>query len=614
MPEDAIVLLFCCAYIAVHGLVVVSQQLRCSSGVFSWSLRCQDIFGRVRRVFALLRGRPQIESSEESRLLAVHVEAALHEQRLRLIFGACRIVATIFVFILMAIAWCTVNGFQRWLTAFQTVMIWVCYPLFCYLGYFAREAALPVLRVFWFISFTAIGVFTLFATPNVMAVVCAYWICQPYRFLMSCFAMDTWFLLAANTTVTLMILIALARAEPVPQDILPLKAAHIMVMEALVLIALFMSSSFYEDSVYYTCRHDLELSASKSESSAAATVLNAVCDAVVQLDDSLCVVNQGRKLAALLLQPGRDLTGSSFPQFLQERGGQKDFVEWLEGPPRPTDSHIGFQSRLRDSVGSPIFVEMFHVPFEKMPGFSHHFIGILEKGIGWTTNSEPGGDTYPEEMRCEVPIVPRDFDTSSDASRSDLGEVGSGDEEAIVPEVDSCPTFRFDTANLEITGSSAGFSIGTHGAPQRGTSLVCRLKKCDTNTRYFFQDYAINLGKLLNRARETDDPLEVGFHTTLVYTPHGCRERFCMRVRVLLGSLWPPGANRRDRAQSPCVTGTVVILSVRPEDSGEANSSGSSSNGTSRSSLGPHGAESGSLAEPASEGMPLKRASSGISL
>lgn len=490
---------------------------------------------------------------------AKHVEDAVQRKREEFVRATFQLAASLlcFAFAILSVRICL--GTSLWMTAVQTVLLFCLYPVAAYMGYSKRQHGLATIRCACAVFAATAAVFVLIGDTRLMVVVWIGWVAAPYRVLLSIVLMDKGFSCLVNCLITLASEVALYRADHDTDGSAPFGRSHFMLAEACNLIIVFTSAAAFQEVMYTSRRHALEARFSKSESYAAVKIMNAVCDAVVQLDSMLQVANKETNLAALLLHgPGRCLTGSSFVQHLASEDRHQAFRDWLHEPPEKSDAVVGFEAKLRDSNGNHIDVEMFHVPFEKAPDTSHHFIGIREK----STDIMPLRDAYRNDVRPPLPLV--GVPSSSDSGVSSDSNTTCDYLAAEDMQAGSGPLFKFDAVTFEILGSSVGFTIGTFGPPHKGTLLTSRLRRCEVNDK-FYLDFALNVVQVLRSARRDPNPVELEYPATMLFSPQGCRHQFRMEVQMALHSTWAPGADREDCNQLPSLVATVVVTACDPE-------------------------------------------------
>eukprot|EP00429_Kryptoperidinium_foliaceum_P015042 CAMPEP_0176034440 /NCGR_PEP_ID=MMETSP0120_2-20121206/17024_1 /TAXON_ID=160619 /ORGANISM="Kryptoperidinium foliaceum, Strain CCMP 1326" /LENGTH=340 /DNA_ID=CAMNT_0017367781 /DNA_START=163 /DNA_END=1183 /DNA_ORIENTATION=- len=115
---------------------------------------------------------------------------------------------------------------------------------------------------------------------------------------------------------------------------------------------------------------------------AMSSLLDLVCDAVVEVDDDLMMTAHCAKLANMLMHGnGKDLSGASFQEYVVNDAGQETFESKIR---RSTRGHDGaflpgmFSCQIRDAIGNHLEVLCFHVPYATVGGSVHHVLGVQE--------------------------------------------------------------------------------------------------------------------------------------------------------------------------------------------------------------------------------------------
>lgn len=558
------------ALLLVHGFFAMRHalSLRPSSGkpscAFSLGQQLQR-WSQIARAWSRYRSTHSGSGDAgEADGMAMLVADAVQQRRKLFMREASGIVLKVGSAILVFVIICTAMGAELGLPWPQFLVVLSCHLFFLIHHYCPWEPGLATLRLFFGTCVVVSGLSTIARSYDLFFLsYCRFALFTPMRLAGSIFLMDTSFAFLMNFASSAMFgvalhLVAETHAFSVPR-------AQILVADAVSTLIICAVASLVQTGMTASCRHAVELKASRLESQATAKVLNATCDAVVQLDERLCVAIQDTRLAALLLHTrGRILAGSDFLQYLYGDDEHRSFREWLEAPPDRSDEQVGLQAKLRDINGSPIDVEMFRVPFETITGASHNFVGIREKSteehVVEAASGNQGTDRAPS-LRDMAGLGNLSSSESSCASSSLYSPVlASASHE--VHEIDGCPVFKFDGATFKILGFSPGLTIGTHQPPRRGRVLLDELPRCDMNTR-FILSFVENAKTLLRHARASPDPVEVHYITSMLLSP--ARSRFRLDLTIKLSGHWPPDADPQDLQQLLCVIGTAKVLSVTRE-------------------------------------------------
>mmetsp|Transcript_39700 Transcript_39700/g.91768 ORF Transcript_39700/g.91768 Transcript_39700/m.91768 type:complete len:585 (+) Transcript_39700:42-1796(+) len=118
-----------------------------------------------------------------------------------------------------------------------------------------------------------------------------------------------------------------------------------------------------------------------SQLGAAQSLLRLMCDAVVQLDASLCLKKPSPELAALLLKDSpRSLNGMKITDCMpsvEATRAEEFFTEFMSQDPSVGPAHA-FHTRFVDSYASKLCAEIFQVKYSEMDGTPCHLVGIRD--------------------------------------------------------------------------------------------------------------------------------------------------------------------------------------------------------------------------------------------
>lgn len=138
----------------------------------------------------------------------------------------------------------------------------------------------------------------------------------------------------------------------------------------------------------------LRAEASLSENNANKSLLATMCDAVLELNEDLTLVDDCPQLGVMLLHGGSARTnkGQDLQQFLSAADDRTRFKGYMDSSPvdRSGGLAMAFHSRMRDGLGNTLHVEMFHVPSTFLDGKRKHVLGIREQRDQY--NANPGED------------------------------------------------------------------------------------------------------------------------------------------------------------------------------------------------------------------------------
>lgn len=170
-------------------------------------------------------------------------------------------------------------------------------------------------------------------------------------------------------------------------------------------------------------RLTLEAETARNEGCAATSLLNTICDAVVEVDSSLAIVGAASQFACMVsLEPNRCLEGVPFDRYVAERDRAR-FTENLTCRPDTARMSLAnvFHLTLKDGLHNEIRAEVFHVPMKReafrVDRSERHLLGVREFGeevIGRRKSAENYIQSSPGEASTGVQLaVQRDYDVSS---------------------------------------------------------------------------------------------------------------------------------------------------------------------------------------------------------
>ena len=112
---------------------------------------------------------------------------------------------------------------------------------------------------------------------------------------------------------------------------------------------------------------------------AASSLLGLTCDAVVELDGDLRVVQDSAALAAMLLCAGSTLAGRDFRDFVQKSDADEavELLKRFDGSQPDVNTQV-FHTRLQDSDCNKIPTEVFQVAYRTTRGEARHLIGLRD--------------------------------------------------------------------------------------------------------------------------------------------------------------------------------------------------------------------------------------------
>jgi len=135
----------------------------------------------------------------------------------------------------------------------------------------------------------------------------------------------------------------------------------------------------------------------KVQHSAVTSLLNMVCDAVVELDDDLRMAGDCPALSSALFHgQAKGLCGQPLKEFVFV-DDQAHFEDKVASQDTLAAAAKMFHVRLRDSWGNAVPMELFHVPFSGVGEETRHLIGLREHSDIQFAASGPTG-TMEEDM------------------------------------------------------------------------------------------------------------------------------------------------------------------------------------------------------------------------
>lgn len=135
-----------------------------------------------------------------------------------------------------------------------------------------------------------------------------------------------------------------------------------------------------ESALVSVIRKDREAFHERNHHSALTSLLGIMCDAVVELDAELLIVDHVPALAHMLLYgSGKCLRGRRFDQFMPDPEDRQQLERFVHVQDKAAEAVASmFQARIRDSLGNRIAMEFFHVPFRNSDNLLCHLIGLRE--------------------------------------------------------------------------------------------------------------------------------------------------------------------------------------------------------------------------------------------
>jgi len=204
--------------------------------------------------------------------------------------------------------------------------------------------------------------------------------------------------------------------------------------EALTCILLVAVLHIIERSLVVIVRHESHAEAFQNEHSAARSMLDTLCGAVLELDDNLKIKDHVQAFAGMLmLGPVRSLAGTEMQALMPRQDDRERFEICMRTPHHGCGSTADIiPVRLADSLGNHVRVELLHVRFIGLGDILHHLVGV-------------------KELSDDLPLTQRQVPpTLSQASLSQHCLPGVDKEEVV--------DVKFDAVSYDVIDMSAAFS------------------------------------------------------------------------------------------------------------------------------------------------------------
>jgi len=113
------------------------------------------------------------------------------------------------------------------------------------------------------------------------------------------------------------------------------------------------------------------------EQSATRALLGTVCDVIVELDATLTIADEAPQLSHLLLRSGTSLQGEQLQAFMPDEDDRTAYTKAMLNTSVDIPARA-FHTRIRDSDGNSLSMELFAVQFEGVDGLPQHLLGMRE--------------------------------------------------------------------------------------------------------------------------------------------------------------------------------------------------------------------------------------------
>eukprot|EP00928_Gymnodinium_smaydae_P046129 TRINITY_DN3072_c0_g2_i1.p1 TRINITY_DN3072_c0_g2~~TRINITY_DN3072_c0_g2_i1.p1 ORF type:complete len:540 (-),score=57.20 TRINITY_DN3072_c0_g2_i1:88-1707(-) len=127
-------------------------------------------------------------------------------------------------------------------------------------------------------------------------------------------------------------------------------------------------------------RQEIYISNLKVENSASSSLLDLVCDVVVQVDSQLTIKHESLALKAMLMKTGGATTkGVPFTSFIADDQERQLFTWQLLAPRTVSEGKVGtFRTTLSDSLRNRVSADIFFVAIEMDVDVVHYLLGVRE--------------------------------------------------------------------------------------------------------------------------------------------------------------------------------------------------------------------------------------------
>jgi len=161
-----------------------------------------------------------------------------------------------------------------------------------------------------------------------------------------------------------------------------------------------------EGVLWRNATNEVQAKAGQCTQSAVSSLLDLLCDVVIDLDHGLKLKSAPAKFAGMLMrQGGRTLEGCDFMSYIKTDGDRSRFENMVRSRTVDEDQSTApsmVTLGLRDSIGSVVRVAMYHVPYTSIGGQTHHLVGIVEEDTvrngGFDASNSDNGARAPEAM------------------------------------------------------------------------------------------------------------------------------------------------------------------------------------------------------------------------
>eukprot|EP00928_Gymnodinium_smaydae_P010718 TRINITY_DN14034_c0_g1_i4.p1 TRINITY_DN14034_c0_g1~~TRINITY_DN14034_c0_g1_i4.p1 ORF type:complete len:546 (+),score=83.12 TRINITY_DN14034_c0_g1_i4:83-1720(+) len=183
-------------------------------------------------------------------------------------------------------------------------------------------------------------------------------------------------------------------------------------------VACIVVSIAFERWLTSTVERETEIVKLKLDKSSSMSLLDVMCDVVLELSDKFKIVCESRNFGALMSNTGSSLQGQSFSSFIEDDLGRETFEYQLIAGTRQ-ESKVGVcHTTLMDCLRNRIKVDIFFVKVEMDVDIHHYMCGIRESS---QENIGVDPSFSPRDVRARRPSKRKGTPPASE--RSDLSQI-----------------------------------------------------------------------------------------------------------------------------------------------------------------------------------------------
>eukprot|EP00928_Gymnodinium_smaydae_P018764 TRINITY_DN17155_c0_g2_i1.p1 TRINITY_DN17155_c0_g2~~TRINITY_DN17155_c0_g2_i1.p1 ORF type:complete len:546 (-),score=53.73 TRINITY_DN17155_c0_g2_i1:47-1684(-) len=159
----------------------------------------------------------------------------------------------------------------------------------------------------------------------------------------------------------------------------PSPVTAILFLTALTTLVILATAGFRRWAIS-SARQEIHISSLKIENSASSSLLDLVCDVVVQLDGKLNITHDSHSFKAMLMKTGgRTTEGVPLTSFLPDGQERENFQAQLKAARQAAGGKVGtFRTTLLDSLRNRVSADIFFVAAEMDVDVTHYLVGVRE--------------------------------------------------------------------------------------------------------------------------------------------------------------------------------------------------------------------------------------------